>query len=146
MKKILITLLTISAIAIMPGCAKKGCTKSLADNYNDEATLDDFSCVYTGNVYFWCLPAVSDSLNTLGHSILRFELEGQILDSVATISFASVEGVCNAPGVMTIPRTFTGNNEWKYKWRVKGNNFMTVYEGFITIPGGDCVGIQLDYP
>jgi hypothetical protein len=146
MKNLLIAFFSFGVMSVLVGCAKEGCTSPGADNYDSEATTDNFSCSYTGNVFFWCTPQVSDSLNTLGHNILRFELEGQLVDSVATISFSSVAGACSAPGVMTIPRTFTGNNEWKYKWRIKGNSFATIYEGFVTIPGGDCAEIQLDYP
>jgi hypothetical protein len=82
-------------------------------------------------------------LNTLGHNILRFELEGELVDSIATVSFASVSGICNTGGVVTVPRTFTGNTEWKYKYRVKGFDFATIYEGFVKVEAGNCGEVQL---
>ncbi|UKN01797.1 hypothetical protein K6119_18910 [Paracrocinitomix mangrovi] len=146
MKKSLFYLSVFGALIMFQSCNKNGCTNPEADNYNPDAKSEDFSCAYTGNVFFWCNPQVSDSLNSLGHSILRFEVGGDIVDSTATVSFASVAGDCGGVGVMTIPQSFTGNNEWKYKWRVKGDNFVTLYEGFVTIPGGDCAEVELGYP
>lgn len=114
-----------------------------ADNYDEKAKQDDLSCSYTGNVVFWTTALNSDALETAGHVMLRFELEGEIVDSIATASFGSSAGSCNTSGTKTISRQFSGNFERTYKYRVKGLNFTTLYEGFVTIPAGDCIDVKL---
>ena len=51
MKKILV-LLSIAVIGSMTltACKKKGCTDSIAANYNSNAKKDDASCVYTPSI------------------------------------------------------------------------------------------------
>ena len=146
MKRILYSTFIVSAMIFsLTGCYKEGCMDAKADNYDEDANTSDLSCEYSGSVYFWADPVVSDSLlNIEGHPILRFELEGEIVDSVATQAFVALEGSCGGSGQVTIKRTFAGNDDvWNYKYRVKGSGFITLYEGFVTIDHGECVGVRL---
>jgi hypothetical protein len=139
---------TIFAAAILSfvitGCYKPGCTDPAALNYDSKAKQDDISCEYTASVTFWATLAERDDLITLGHDTLRFELEGKIIDSMATAGFASTSGGCNTSGTKTIARQFSGNQERTYKYRVRGEDFVTVYEGFVTLKVDDCVPVKLD--
>lgn len=145
MKKTFLPLLFVGILFSLTGCYREGCMNPDANNYDEKANSSDFSCTYSSTVFFWADPFVSDSLlNTEGHPILRFELEGEIIDSIATQAFVSLEGVCGTTGVMTIDRTFKGNNEWNYKYRVKGDGFVTLYEGFILLKAGMCEEVRLE--
>lgn len=124
-------------------CAKPGCTDDSSTNYNAEANEDDGTCIYRGDVTFWCLPAVSEGLMDDGHVMLRFELEGAIVDSIATEVFFSPSGECNTPGVKTIPLEELPYEYRWYKYRVKGDGFTTLYEGFIKLDANECLSIQL---
>ena len=133
----------LSLIVVLTGCHKKGCTDSFAENFNPDATTEDFTCSYRGDVIFWTTIATRDSLLSLGHTMLRFELEGVLVDSMATSTFSASTGDCNSAGAITIPRTMVGNTERTYKYRVKGNAFATVYEGFVTVEADDCAAVKL---
>jgi len=135
--------LSLGITVVITACHKPGCTDPLADNYNEDAKSEDFSCGYTGSLTFWAKPDTRDSLITIGHEMLRFELEGVLVDSIATSGFASTTGTCNGSGVKTISRSFVGNTERNYKYRVKGFGYETIYEGFVLIKADDCESIEL---
>ena len=130
-------------IFILSACYKPGCTDPLATNYDPKVKTEDLSCTYTGNVIFWMKASTRDSLILLEHTMLRFELEGELVDSMATSGFTSVSATCNVGGAKTIVRNFTGNTERNYKFRVKGLNFETIYEDFIILKAEDCTAIEL---
>jgi len=135
--------IALSLIAILSGCYKAGCTDLQATNYDSKMKKHDLSCTYTGDMVFWTTVAVRDSLINLGHVMLRFELEGELVDSMATASFSAGTGTCGGAGTKTIHRIFDDNTERTYKYRVKGLNFTTIYEGFITIEANDCKAVKL---
>jgi hypothetical protein len=136
-------LLITGTSVLIYGCHKPGCTDYLADNYNPDATQDDFTCSYNGDMVFWMLPAESQALVDAGHDILRFEIDGAIVDSIATASFASVAGTCDGAGTKTFNRTFVGSLDRSYKYKVKGLGFTTLYEGFVKVEAGECTAVQL---
>jgi hypothetical protein len=145
MKRFKLLFLPALLIIFTASCAKKGCNDDLAQNYDPEAEENDQSCQYAGNVVFWCLPAVSDSLKNIeGHIMLRFELEGEMVDSTTTETFFAAAGECGLTGAKTIKQEFTGNSERYYKYRIRGLNYQTIYEDFITIKANDCLNIQLE--
>ena len=144
MKILSLTLFTLITAVSFISCEKSGCTNQLATNFNSEASTDDGSCTYSGNIVFWCLPAISDSLRNLGHTKLYFELEGEIVDSVITEFFFASAGDCNASGTKTFSREFSGDTRWNYKYRVKGLNYTTIYEDFIVLDANDCLGVRLE--
>lgn len=145
MRKIYTILLPLVFVLIGSSCAKPGCNNIEAENFDAEAKQNDGTCTYAGNVNFWCLPVVSDSLKNIeGHTMLRFELEGEIVDSTATDFFFAAGGQCGLTGTKTIKRTYTGNTERYYKYRVKGNGFTTIYEDIIEIKANECTMIQLN--
>lgn len=145
MKKIIY----LAAFAVIPffgleSCSKPGCTDDKATNYSAEANEDDGTCTYRGDITFWCLPEVSTTLNDAGHTMLRFELEGEIVDSIQTAFFFAPTGDCGSPGVKTIPREGLTYERRYYKYRVRGNGFVTLYEDFIELNANDCLQIQLE--
>jgi len=145
MKKIILLLTPAVLLIFAASCTKNGCDIPEAVNYDAEATQNDGSCEYGGNVVFWCLPAISDSLKNIeGHPMLYFELEGNIVDSTTTETFFAADGQCGLTGAMTIKREFTGNTERYYKYRVKGTNYATLYEDIITIVANECTIIRLE--
>jgi hypothetical protein len=137
------TLPALGLIFVLQACYKPGCTDPGALNYDEKAKQDDLSCSYTGSVVFWMKPTTSDSLIDLDHEVLRFELEGAMVDSVTTSAFRSATGGCNNSGTKTIARNITGNTERSYKYRVRGLDYETIYEGFVTLKADDCIGVQL---
>jgi hypothetical protein len=142
MKLVNSIIVTLSLIVVLSSCHKEGCTDTMADNYDADATTENFTCSYNGNLIFWSTIATRDSLINLGHTMLRFELEGVLVDSMATSSFSASSGDCNSAGAKTISRTMVGNTERTYKYRVKGNGFVTVYEGFVTVEADDCAAVK----
>ena len=143
MKLVKTLFIVLVATSILSSCYKAGCTDLQATNYDSKMKKDDLSCTYTGDLVFYTTVAVRDSLFDLGHEMLRFELEGEIVDSMATSSFSAGTGTCGGAGSKTINRIFEDNTERTYKYRVKGFNFETIYEGFITIEANDCKAIKL---
>lgn len=144
MKPIKTMLIVSGLIFFISGCYKAGCTDPAAVNYDSEVKKEDLSCSYNGNLVFWESAFNRDSLINLGHEMLRFELEGEIVDSIATSGFASVSEDCNASGTKTFSLDFDGHTERHYKYRVKGFEYETLYEGFVTVLANDCVSIHLD--
>src|SRR5690606_6418365 len=146
MKKTLqVTSLIAGVMFVLSACHKPGCMDDAAINYDEKANATDFSCTYAANVFFWADPVTSDSLvNIEGHSILRFEIDGELVDSVGTSTLNSLEGICGTTSTMTIQREFTGNNTWSHKYRIKGTGFTTIYEGYVTLNNGECTEIKLD--
>lgn len=143
MKSLKSLVVLLSLIFILSACYKPGCTDPNATNYDPKVKTEDLSCSYNGNVIFWTKAAARDSLINLGHTMLRFELEGVLVDSMVTSGFTSISGTCNVGGAKTIVRTFTGNTERHYKYRVKGFAYETIYEGFITLKANDCTSVQM---
>jgi hypothetical protein len=133
----------ILVIVSLASCKKSGCTDIDASNFDSEASTDDGTCAYTGNIVFWCLPAVSDSLRNLGHTKLYFELESEIVDSISTEFFFSPAGDCNGSGTKTFSREFSGDSKWNYHYRVKGLNQATIYEDFILLKANECLDVRL---
>lgn len=133
---------SLSLIVVLSSCHKEGCTDPYSLNYDADATEDNFTCSYSGNMVFWTTVAARDSLITLGHTMLRFELDTNLVDSMATSSFSVSSGDCNSAGTKTIARTMVGNDVRTYKYRVKGNGFVTLYEGFVTVEADDCTSIK----
>ena len=138
-------ILALAAVSVftMMSCTKPGCTDERATNYSADAREDDGTCVYRGDITFWCLPAVSESLIDAGHTTLDFELEGEIVDSIQTEVFFSPSGECNTPGVKTIPREELPYHYRHYKYRVRGAGNTILYENFITLDANECLSIQL---
>jgi hypothetical protein len=142
MKLVNSIVLMLSLIVVLSSCHKEGCTDPMSDNYDAEATTENFTCSYNGDLVFWSTIVTRDSLINLGHTMLRFELEGVLVDSMATSSFSASSGDCNSAGAKTISRTMVGNIERTYKYRVKGNGFATIYEGFVTVEANDCAPVK----
>jgi hypothetical protein len=143
-KTISITVITILSAFGFLSCDKNGCTDVDATNYVVDANSDDGTCTYSGDIAFWCLPEVSTALKDAGHVNLYFELEGEIVDSIVTELFFAASGVCGASGVKTINRVFTGDSKHYYKYRVKGKDYVTLYEDFILLDANSCLGIRLE--
>lgn len=145
MKKI--TQISLIAVVMTIGlfsCSKPGCTDQNSTNFNSEANEDDGTCTYRGDITFWCLPAVSTALMDAGHTMLRFELEGALVDSIQTELFFSPGGECNTPGVKTIAMEDLPYEYRYYKYRVKGNAFETLYSDFIKLDANECLAIKLE--
>ena len=145
MKHTRILLAALGLSLIISSCYKTGCTNPDATNYNPEVDTEDQSCSYTGKLVFWCDAVTSDSLNTIeAHDTLRFELEGVLVDSIATVNFKSAAGDCDAGGTKTFVRNYDDNTDRYYKYRVKGEDLETIYEGFVEVKANDCVVVKLE--
>lgn len=75
--------------------------------------------------------------------MLRFELDGEMLDSMATSGLVSADRECATGGTMKINREFPGSEKHTYKYKVKGLAYATIYEGFVSIHAGECEPVQL---
>lgn len=143
MKTLSIIFIALLTVFTITSCKKSGCIDEQATNFDAEATADDGTCQYGSNIVFWCLPAVSDSLRNLGHTVLRFSIDNEIVDSITTEFFFSSVGECNASGTKTIQRDFFGDTKQHYLYRVHGNNNQTIYEDFIQIKANECYDVRL---
>lgn len=143
MKKIGLLLPFLALGLSIASCTKEGCTNIEATNYSPDANQNDGSCSYKGNIVFWASPVVSDSLISLGHDFLRFEVEGEYVDSISTAVFFAAGGECNLTGTITNQRTFVGDTKRYYKYRVKGAGFETLQEDIILLNANDCEAVEI---
>jgi len=145
MKKILYKIaLVVLGTASITSCVKQGCTDAKAVNFSEEARDDDGSCFYRGDIVFWTLPGTSMMLNDMGHDTLRFELEGNMVDSIQTLLFFSPTGECGTPGAITVTQDSLPNTQRWFKYRVLGEDFVTLYEDFILLDANECLNVRLD--
>ncbi len=112
-------LLTVLFLIFIIRCTKektKGCRDSTALNYNSDASEDDGSCAYNGQILFWS-GGVSCDGSQCSHTI---KIEGNIIGT--TTQFFTTAPTCNASGCVI----YTNKPEI-YNW--SSNNICTLSSG-----------------
>lgn len=143
MKKLNLFLALLLSLTFV-SCYKQGCTDPKALNYNSEVKQSDFSCEYQASAAFWMTIEKRDALILAGHEMMYFEIEGEILDSMATSSFGTASGDCNAAGSKTFTKNFLGHTEKSFIYRVRGLDQAVLQKGFITFDTDDCNTIEVE--
>lgn len=111
MKKRILMIVAITGVISFTSCKKKGCTDELAENYNQEAKKDNYSCYYQNIETFWFDQAFADSATALGYSNIYVELAGE-MGSTETQFYKVNEPICGStnPGLIYFKTNLGSNN------------------------------------
>ena len=124
MKKTIFCLFAATLIfATISGCEKNiyGCTDPAAYNYAPNANVDNGSCVYYGNIEFWCaqnegvvtVNISNQTANINGYiSGVTFDVNGNVISGTPDCNNA-VSATFSLPvGTYSFSATSTNGNTW----------------------------------
>ncbi|MDX2173293.1 MAG: hypothetical protein SFY56_09245 [Bacteroidota bacterium] len=119
---------SLAALIFCTGCKKKvsGCMNTAADNFNRDATSDDGSCQFSGDITFYYRAAQSSSITTAANPA-TVTINGQVGYITVNLPY---EATCNLSGCANFHLP-TGN----YNYTAK--NLTQTWQGIATV-GKEC--------
>ena len=117
---------------------KKGCTDSIATNFDPDAKKEDDSCVYNGDVTFYIDQETSSNLKSAGIITLIFKVDGVFAGAKPTDEY--VEEIPNCEDEFTVTYTYDLDAEQSKEvtWEVKNQFGGNILDGEIEIIAGEC--------
>jgi len=139
---------TMLSSILFTGCAKKGCTDSLADNYCNKCKKDDGSCTYTGKIVWWWNEETLDNMANDDIGFIKFYVNGSEIASEVLSRFWVTAPSCDsdAPHYST---SLGGNKTASINVEIKFINdnlnvVRTISKTYI-LEGGKCIQEQLTW-
>jgi hypothetical protein len=143
--KTFIHILALSAVLILPGCRKPGCTDPNADNYSETAKPDDGSCYYSGSAVFWYKEATAKELYTDGSYSLYYFLEDKFVGTSTSEMFWKYEPDCGQQASVTVLKDLGSQPTRSYNYYVLDQHDRELWSGELNISGNECTKIELIY-
>ena len=93
----------LGATLVLSGCAVEGCTDPNAVNFNDDATDNDGSCNYSGDVVFWYGQQVAEAKSPFATSY-TFYVDNDIVGSQAVSIYWQGAPDCGQNASITVTK------------------------------------------
>lgn len=150
MKKLIslfICLFLIGSLYITNSCKKdnkiKGCTDIDSKDYSSTAEENDGSCTYEGKYVIWYDQAASKGLVTDGSTFLIYYIDGEAVDTTATIVYWTEAPECGVSGSITITEDLGKVKTKAYKFSVKDQSGTEYLNTSINFEANTCTQFQL---
>lgn len=139
-----LALLLSSLITVTTSCTEvEGCTDPNSVNFDPDATLDDGSCTYEGQVVFWYNEATADSLQADQATALTYYVDGEVVGSSATTVFWSDAPDCEAPGSVTVVKDLGIATNLTFPFRVVDDTGFEYFSGTLNFTANNCEQVEL---
>lgn len=132
----------IASCSLFSSCKKKGCTDSLASNYNDQADRDDESCTFNSEVLFW----YDDSQGTLPFSAsdVNFFLDTELLGTSTGELARTGVPTCDSVNIVRFPFEMGKTKSGIYAVEIKTiTNGTVIYSDTINVFAGKCNTVNM---
>lgn len=140
-------LLLILAVTIFVNCNKvPGCTDVDAENYFFEATEDNGSCSYRGNVVFYQDAQSSDNMLNDGITYVKLYINDVFSDRMQANTRFSFIPTCDHPDAMQLGNRGMGNlKSESLRYTLKDQNDVILISGSFVVEGNTCNSVKLVY-
>ena len=137
-------LLLIPAAFLFQSC-HKGCTDSVASNYDADAKKDDGNCTYNATVTFWYTQSQSIAWSQSGVTSLAFYVGDVMVGSsnydVSTYWVTAPN--CGESGTINVTKNLGTSKTKDISWQVKDQDAVVLKSGTWSATGGQCDLIQV---
>ncbi len=132
----------VIASLLIASCKKEGCDDPTALNYSSEANTNNGTCIYEGSVVFWYNDSTSIHLNDSSITELTFYIDSQPVGYQLSTTYAYGQPEC---GQGISHRKSMKETSASYYYYVHDQNGMDVWSGTLTLVGGYCNPLKLEY-
>jgi len=137
--------LLASALLIATACKKKGCTDSLAKNYDKEVEKTNNTCTYDASVIFWINASSSINLKNNMINSLNIYVDSSKIGQMGTSSSQLETPNCNTVGITHL-LDLASLNSTSIAYKITHDGFglpgstneITYAEGMLQLDGGRC--------
>ncbi len=137
--------LLIAGLSLLStGCTDvEGCMDPNSVTFNPDATLDDGSCTYEGQVVFWYNETTADSLQADQATALTYYVDGEVVGSSATTEFWNGAPECESPGSVTVVKDLGIATNLTFPFRVVDDTGFEYFSGTLNFTANNCEQVEL---
>lgn len=132
----------LGATLALSGCAVEGCTDPNAVNFNDDATDNDGSCNYSGDVVFWYGQEVAEAKSPFATSY-TFYVDNEIVGSQAVSTYWQGAPDCGQNASITVTKDLGVSTIYPAVYEVVDDAGYTVWSGIVNFQANTCVSFEL---